>query len=120
MAAAPRLRLIQKIGVGVNTIDLDAAKRRGIAVCNMPGSNSRAVMEMTLLLMLACLRRLPLFDARTRRGAGWGWPAELPDTLGRPAGRTVGLAGYGSVPERLDIGRASRRERVCRSMWKPV
>ena len=38
--AAPRLRLIQKIGVGVNTIDLEAARRRGIAVCNMPGARS--------------------------------------------------------------------------------
>ena len=53
--AAPRLRLIQKIGVGVNTIDLDAASRRGVAVCNMPGTNSRAVAEMTLALMLAGL-----------------------------------------------------------------
>src|SRR3712207_349764 len=50
---APKLRLIQKIGVGVNTIDLSAAHERGIAVCNMPGTNSRAVAEMTLLLMLA-------------------------------------------------------------------
>ena len=56
IARAPRLRLIQKIGVGVNTIDLDAAAARGIAVCNLPGSNSRAVAEMALLLMLACLR----------------------------------------------------------------
>ena len=55
---APKLRLIQKIGSGVNTIDLEAARRRGIAVCNLPGTNSRAVAEMTLLLMLACLRRL--------------------------------------------------------------
>jgi lactate dehydrogenase-like 2-hydroxyacid dehydrogenase len=51
---ANKLRLIQKIGVGVNTIDLDAAKARGIAICNMPGTNTRAVAEMTLLLMLAC------------------------------------------------------------------
>lgn len=101
MAAAPNLKLVQKLGVGVNTIDLEAAARRGVAVCNMPGSNSRAVMEMTLLLMLACLRRLPVFDARTRRGEGWGWPREMQDTLGELAGRTVGLAGYGSVPRLL-------------------
>jgi phosphoglycerate dehydrogenase-like enzyme len=43
IAAAPKLRLIQKIGVGVNTIDLEAARARGIAVCNLPGTNSRAV-----------------------------------------------------------------------------
>src|SRR3954451_1804818 len=50
IAAAPRLRLIQKIGVGVNTIDLDAARARGIAVCNMPGTNTPAVAELTLAL----------------------------------------------------------------------
>ena len=48
IAGAPRLRLIQKIGVGVNTIDLEAARARGIAVCNMPGTNTPAVAEMTL------------------------------------------------------------------------
>ena len=57
MDRAPKLRLIQKIGVGVNTIDLDAAKARGISVCNMPGANARAVMEMTLLLMLSCFQQ---------------------------------------------------------------
>lgn len=101
MAAAPKLKLVQKIGVGVNTIDLDAARERGIAVCNMPGTNSQAVSEMTLLLMLACLRRLPVFHARTARGDGWGWPPAMQDTLGEIAGKTVGLVGNGSVPQLL-------------------
>jgi phosphoglycerate dehydrogenase-like enzyme len=79
IAKAPKLKLIQKIGSGVNTIDVEAAKRRGIAVCNLPGTNSRAVAEMTLFLMLGCLRRLP---------------AEL-------GGRVVGLVGYGAVPRIL-------------------
>jgi len=52
MAMAPKLRLIQKIGVGVNTIDLEAAKARNIPVCNLPGTNSRAVAELTLALSL--------------------------------------------------------------------
>jgi phosphoglycerate dehydrogenase-like enzyme len=47
IAAAPKLRLIQKIGVGVNTIDLDAARARGIAVCNLPGTNAPAVADLT-------------------------------------------------------------------------
>ena len=79
IAKAPKLKLIQKIGSGVNTIDVNAAKRRGIAVCNLPGTNSRAVAEMTLLLMLGCLRRLP----------------------GELGGRVVGLVGYGAVPKIL-------------------
>jgi len=65
---AANLKLIQKIGVGVNTIDVDAAKRRGVAVCKPPGTNSRAVAEMTLLLMLSCLRRLSALDPMVRRG----------------------------------------------------
>ena len=99
--AAPRLRLIQKIGVGVNTIDLEAARRRGIAVCNLPGSNTRAVAEHTLGLILAVLRRVVTFDGLLRAGEGWDRPPELEDDLGEIAGRTVGLIGYGAVPQLL-------------------
>jgi phosphoglycerate dehydrogenase-like enzyme len=99
IAAAPKLRLIQKIGVGVNTIDLDAAKARGIAVCNLPGTNARAVAEMTLALMLAVLRRLPRFDAAMRRGEGLD--PDLQDGIGELGGRTIGLVGYGAIPRVL-------------------
>jgi phosphoglycerate dehydrogenase-like enzyme len=101
IAAAPRLRLIQKIGVGVNTIDLEAARARGIAVANMPGTNSQAVAEMTLALMLAALRRIPVLDRALREGRGWMLPPESLDSVGEIAGRTVGLIGYGEVPRRL-------------------
>lgn len=94
---APQLQLIQKLGVGVDTIDLDAARARNIAVCNMPGANTRAVAELTLLLMLATLRRLTELDARTRAGHGWTLDAALVDNLGELGGRTVGLVGFGAV-----------------------
>jgi phosphoglycerate dehydrogenase-like enzyme len=97
IANAPGLRLIQKIGVGVNTIDLDAAGQRDVAVCNMPGTNSRAVAEMTLTLMLSALRRVPYYDARMRAGDGWTADLNSFDGLGEIAGRTVGLVGYGDV-----------------------
>jgi phosphoglycerate dehydrogenase-like enzyme len=99
--AAPRLRLIQKIGIGVNTIDLDAARRRSIAVCNMPGTNTQAVAEMTLLLILATLRRLSQLDDLTRTGRGWRLDPEMTDDLGELAGRTVGLLGFGAIARRL-------------------
>lgn len=99
--AAPHLRLIQKIGTGLNTIDLEAARARSIAVCNLPGSNAPAVAEMTLLLMLAALRRLPLLDRATREGRGWALEPALQDSFGELAGRTVGLVGYGAVPRVL-------------------
>jgi phosphoglycerate dehydrogenase-like enzyme len=97
MATMPKLRLVQKIGVGVNTIDLEAARARGIPVCNMPGTNSRAVAEMTLGLMLACLRRLPTLDALVRAGS-WVPDETVADGLGEIGGRTVGLIGYGAIP----------------------
>ena len=99
--AAPALRLIQKIGVGVNTIDLDGAAQNGVAVCNMPGTNSRAVAELTLTLMLAALRRVPYFDSRMRGGDGWTANLNSFDGLGEIAGRTVGLVGYGDVARLL-------------------
>jgi phosphoglycerate dehydrogenase-like enzyme len=91
-----RLRLIQKLGIGVNTIDLDAARRRMVAVCNTPGANSRAVAEMALLLMLAVLRRLPDLVERCR--SGWAIPDFLQENLSELGGRVVGLVGFGAVP----------------------
>ena len=99
IASAPRLRLIQKIGVGVNTIDLEAARRGDVAVCNMPGTNTQAVAEMTLLLMLSALRRANRLDAAAR--AGWHLPPVFQDDAGEVCGRTVGLVGYGAIPGRL-------------------
>lgn len=99
--ASPQLRLIQKIGVGVNTIDLEAARTRKVAVCNMPGTNTQAVAEMALLLMLAVLRRLRALEEAVRTPAGWMLPQPCQDQLGELGGRVVGLVGYGAVPARL-------------------
>jgi phosphoglycerate dehydrogenase-like enzyme len=101
IAGAPRLRLIQKLGVGVNTIDLEAARTAGVAVANMPGTNSQAVAEMTLALMLSVLRRLSYLDPLTRQGQGWSPDPDLIDGAGEIAGRTVGFVGYGASASRL-------------------
>ena len=97
IASAPRLRLIQKIGVGVNTIDLEAARERGIAVCNMPGTNSPAVAEMTLLLMLSVLRRQRVLDSACRTGQ-WYVDQGTKETFSEIGGRCVGFVGFGAVP----------------------
>ena len=85
----------------MNTIDPAAAQQRGIAVANMPGTNTPAVVEMTLLLMLAALRRVTAFDMATRQGRGWQPELTSLDAVGEIAGRTVGLVGYGAVASRL-------------------
>ena len=104
LAGASRLRLVQKIGVGVDTIDLEAARRHGVAVANMPGTNTQAVAEAALMLMLASLRNLPGLDRACRAGDGWspeGEARERRNTLGELCGRTVGLVGAGAVASRL-------------------
>jgi phosphoglycerate dehydrogenase-like enzyme len=101
IARAADLKLIQKIGSGVNTIDVEAAKRRGIAVCNLPGTNSRAVAEMALLLRLACLRRLPDLNSAVRQKDGWFNAWGLQDNFLELGGKTVGLIGFGAVAQIL-------------------
>jgi phosphoglycerate dehydrogenase-like enzyme len=119
--AAPRLRLVQKIGVGVNTIDLDVARARGVAVCNMPGTNSRAVAEHTIGLMLAVLRQIAQFDTDVRRGDGWNWAPARQDRLRELSGARVGLVGFGAIPQLIapvldafgaDVAYTARRVRT--------
>lgn len=93
---APKLRLIQKIGVGTNTIDLEYAKEKGIPVCNMPGTNAQATAEMALLLILAASRRLSLMDSTCRSGE-WRVSKEVEESLSEIKGKTVGLIGFGQV-----------------------
>ncbi|HPE47978.1 MAG TPA: 2-hydroxyacid dehydrogenase [Hyphomonas sp.] len=100
ISSAPSLKLIQKIGVGVNTIDLNAAQAASIAVCNMPGTNSRAVAEMTLLLMLSALRLQPRLDRLCRSGQ-WVPDAATRESLEEIHGKTVGLVGFGDIPQQL-------------------
>jgi phosphoglycerate dehydrogenase-like enzyme len=101
LSRAPRLRLVHKFGAGVNTIDVDAATKRGVAVANMPGANAPSVAEGTVLLMLAALRRLPVLDRATREGRGWPSDPQLGETVRDIGGCTVGLVGYGNVAKQV-------------------
>ena len=99
---APRLKLVHKMGAGVNTIDVEAATRLGIAVANMPGANAASVAEGTVLLMLAALRRLPELDRATREGRGWPSDPTLGETVRDIGGCTVGLVGYGNIAKSVE------------------
>jgi phosphoglycerate dehydrogenase-like enzyme len=101
LSRATRLRLVHKFGAGVNTIDVDAATKRGVAVANMPGANAPSVAEGTVLLMLAALRRLPVLDRATREGRGWPSDPQLGETVRDIGGCTVGLVGYGNVARQV-------------------
>ncbi|WP_327672490.1 MULTISPECIES: phosphoglycerate dehydrogenase [unclassified Streptomyces] len=91
MDAAPRLKVIAKHGVGVDTIDLDAARERGIPVVCAPGSNSRAVAEYTFGLLLSAARSLTASHVAVSQG---GWPKLFGPEL---HGRTLGIVGFGRI-----------------------
>ena len=97
-ARAKHLRAIGKQGVGIETIDLDAARAHGVVVCNTPGVNAEAVAEMALALSLAVGRRVAEFDRAIRSGR----TVERARMLGREAWqKTVGIVGMGHVGTRV-------------------
>src|SRR6202020_2025079 len=94
MARAKKLRVISKQGVGLDNIDLAAAKARGIAVCRTPGVNKEAVAEMALSLALSVVRRVTEFDRRIRAGGR----VQRADFLGHESWqKTVGIVGMGNI-----------------------
>ncbi|KAA1429888.1 2-hydroxyacid dehydrogenase [Mycolicibacter arupensis] len=97
----PRLRLVHKFGVGINTIDVDTATQRGIAVANMPGANAASVAEGAVMLMLAVLRQLLPLDRATRQLHGWPTDPDLGERCRDIGGATVGLVGFGSIAQRV-------------------
>jgi len=90
-AACPRLRLLSLWGTGTDHVDLAAAARHGVMVCNTPGVAAVSIAEHTLALLLAVARQIPQVDAATRAG-NWtrGHAVEL-------HGKTCGILGLGAI-----------------------
>jgi phosphoglycerate dehydrogenase-like enzyme len=95
LASADRLKVIARYGVGVDNVDLAAARARGICVTNTPGANSVSVAELAVGLILSLARRIPDSAAATRAG---GWPRTAGLTI---EGKTVGLLGLGSIGKQV-------------------
>jgi phosphoglycerate dehydrogenase-like enzyme len=94
MRKSPELRVIARVGVGYDTVDVDAATELGIQVVTTPGGNDQAVADHTVALMLALLRRIPELDADVRAG---GWRRSGGDVPRQLTGATVGLVGMGRI-----------------------
>ncbi|WP_053226448.1 phosphoglycerate dehydrogenase [Solirubrobacter soli] len=94
LAAARRLRVIARVGVGTDSIDLEAAARHGVAVCTTPGANTESSADHAIALMLAALRRVPEHDRAVRAGA---WERTGSATGWELHGATVGLVGCGAI-----------------------
>ena len=92
---ADRLKVISRYGVGVDSVDLEAAKEMGIVVTNTPGANSVSVAELALGLMLALARQIPAAAQSVQQGK---WPRFTGVTL---EGKTVGILGLGAIGKQL-------------------
>ncbi len=98
MAACPRLKVIGRHGVGLDTVDLKAATDLGVAVVHAPGSNSDSVAEHALMLILACAKKAIPIDRLTRK-ADWS-PARWHGNM-ELHGKTLGIIGVGNIGRRV-------------------
>lgn len=99
LQAASRLRVVGRAGVGVDNIDLEAAKKQGVTVVNAPMSTTTAVAELVLGLLLALAREIPRADA-AMKGGQW-IKKEL--TGVELSGKTLGIIGYGRIG--IEVGK---------------
>jgi D-3-phosphoglycerate dehydrogenase len=109
MARMPKCRIIARYGIGVDTIDLEAATRAGIIVTNNPTYCIEEVAEHTMALLLACARKVPLYDRLVRSGR-WEVPPGKP--VFRLSGRTLGLVGFGNIARQVAVRAAAFGMRV--------
>lgn len=103
LARADKLKAIGRAGVGVDTIDVDAATERGIPVLTAPGGNTVSAAELTFALLLAVARRVPAAD-RSMRNGEWDRKSFTGIELNR---KTLGLVGAGRIG-----GEVARRARA--------
>jgi phosphoglycerate dehydrogenase-like enzyme len=116
LVEAKRLCFIQKLGAGVDRIDLETCRKQGIAVARLHAGNSIPVAEHTILLMLATYRRLPQIDRRTRAGA---WQKEDARGMHRQLQhKTVGLVGFGAIGK--EVAKRLRGFEVTILYYDPV
>jgi D-3-phosphoglycerate dehydrogenase len=94
MAAAPGLKGIVRYGIGVDNIDLGAARERGVKVANVPDYGAEEVSDQAMALLLGVVRRVATRDRAVRNGA---WNLARTERMHRVAGRTLGLIGYGRI-----------------------
>ncbi len=98
IAALPDLKMVATCTVGVDHVDLEAARSAGVWVCNVPDAATEEVSVHALAMSLALIRHLPMFD-RHVRGGGWDYMAT--GDLRRPSTLTLGLVGMGRIGRRF-------------------
>ncbi len=104
MAKMPKCKIIARYGIGVDTIDLDAATAAGIIVTNNPTYCIEEVAEHTMALLLSAARKITFYDRQVRAGH-WAVPPGKP--IQRLAGSTIGLVGFGNIARQVAIRAAA-------------
>jgi glyoxylate reductase len=100
-AAGPQLRIVADYAVGIDNVDLEACRRRGVVVSNTPDVLTETTAELTIAIVLALLRRVAEGDRLIRRGERWIWAPNL--MLGRGLrGLVLGLVGHGRIGQAVE------------------
>lgn len=100
-AAGPRLRIVADYSVGIDNIDLDACRRRGVVVSNTPDVLTETTAELTIAILLSLVRRVAEGDRLIRRGEEWIWAPNLMLGRGLP-GLVLGLVGHGRIGQAVE------------------
>jgi D-3-phosphoglycerate dehydrogenase len=106
IAQAKILQIISRTGAGVDNVDVRAASKGGILVCNLPGVNSLSVAEHTVAFILTLAKRLPFMDKWTRQG---NWSSRNRYEAVDLRGKVLGLIGAGKI--------GSRVARICQGAF---
>jgi D-3-phosphoglycerate dehydrogenase / 2-oxoglutarate reductase len=109
MAQMPKCKIIARYGIGVDTIDLDAATKAGIIVTNNPTYCIEEVAEHTMALLLTTARKIAFYDRQVRAGR-WEVPPGKP--MFRLSGSTIGLVGFGNIARQVAVRAAAFGMRV--------
>lgn len=96
--ASNQLQIVARYGIGVDNIAVDVATSRDVVVTNVPDYCVEEVAEHALALLLACARRLTLYDRSIREG---NWNSKIAMPLFRVQGKTLGVIGFGQIGKRV-------------------
>lgn len=95
MDSLPQLKVISRVGVGMDNVDLEYAKKKGIKVINTPDGPTLPVAELTLGMTMSLLRKVPMAHANMKQGI---WKKEIGNLL---FGKTVGVIGLGRIGKKV-------------------
>ena len=104
MSSLPNLKMVGRSGVGVDSVDIDAATELGICVTNTPGINTTEVADHAMALLLSITRNITELTYKTSKGEWTNDPVSLnysKSKMERIAGKTVGIVGFGNIGKNI-------------------